>query len=101
VTLLKVSQCLLAILQTDLAGVWKFIVDNGPPMETEENALDKSPLPADELAALEERDRQGYTKQPQQLDEILEWEREAAWPAEWRTKANAPSAPPPPQRAKS
>ena len=76
-------------------------MDDELPMETEKIALDKSPLPTDELAALEERDRQGYIKQPQQLDEILEWEREAAWPAEWRIKANTPSAPDPPRRAKS
>lgn len=35
-----------------------------------------------EVAAQEERDRQGYIKQPQAQDEALAWEREAAWPAE-------------------
>jgi metal-responsive CopG/Arc/MetJ family transcriptional regulator len=34
-----------------------------------------------EVAAQEERDRQGYVKQPQPKDEALAWEREAAWPA--------------------
>jgi metal-responsive CopG/Arc/MetJ family transcriptional regulator len=35
-----------------------------------------------ELRALEERDREGYTKQPAAQDESLVWEAEAAWPAE-------------------
>ena len=35
-----------------------------------------------EVAAEEERDRQGYARQPQTRDEALNWEREAAWPAE-------------------
>jgi hypothetical protein len=30
----------------------------------------------------EERDRQGYRKQPQNTGEIKGWEAEAAWPAE-------------------
>jgi metal-responsive CopG/Arc/MetJ family transcriptional regulator len=34
------------------------------------------------IAAQEERDRQGFAKQPQAPDEMLIWEREAAWPAE-------------------
>jgi metal-responsive CopG/Arc/MetJ family transcriptional regulator len=32
--------------------------------------------------ALEERDRQGYERHPQALDESLLWEKEAAWPGE-------------------
>lgn len=35
-----------------------------------------------EVRAREERDREGYAKQPQALDESLLWEAEAAWPAE-------------------
>jgi metal-responsive CopG/Arc/MetJ family transcriptional regulator len=35
-----------------------------------------------EVAAQEERDRQGYARQPQPHDEALAWEREAAWPSE-------------------
>jgi len=35
-----------------------------------------------EVAAQEERDRQGYSKQPHPQDELLAWEGEAAWPAE-------------------
>ena len=35
-----------------------------------------------EAAAQEERDRQGYARQPQPRDEALVWEREAAWPPE-------------------
>ncbi len=35
-----------------------------------------------EVAAQEERDRQGYAKLPQPHDEALAWEREATWPAE-------------------
>ncbi|MFZ1939595.1 MAG: ribbon-helix-helix domain-containing protein [Terracidiphilus sp.] len=35
-----------------------------------------------EVAAQEERDRQGYARQPQPHDDALAWEREAAWPAE-------------------
>lgn len=35
-----------------------------------------------EVAAQEERDRQGYVRQPHPQDEALAWEREAAWPPE-------------------
>jgi metal-responsive CopG/Arc/MetJ family transcriptional regulator len=35
-----------------------------------------------ELRALEERDREGYLRQPQSLDELRLWEAEAVWPAE-------------------
>lgn len=35
-----------------------------------------------EIRALEERDRSGYLKRPQEHDESLVWETEAAWPAE-------------------
>lgn len=35
-----------------------------------------------ELRAKEERDREGYMKQPQSLDEVRMWEAEAVWPAE-------------------
>jgi metal-responsive CopG/Arc/MetJ family transcriptional regulator len=35
-----------------------------------------------EMRAMEERDREGYTRQPQVLEECLKWEAEAAWPAE-------------------
>ena len=35
-----------------------------------------------EVRALEERDREGYLKQPQSLDEVRLWEAEAVWPAE-------------------
>jgi metal-responsive CopG/Arc/MetJ family transcriptional regulator len=35
-----------------------------------------------EIAAMEERDREGYRKHPQDLDEALAWERVAAWPGE-------------------
>lgn len=35
-----------------------------------------------ELRALEQRDRDGYLKHPQQPEEALLWEKEAAWPAE-------------------
>jgi metal-responsive CopG/Arc/MetJ family transcriptional regulator len=35
-----------------------------------------------EARAKEERDRQGYSRQPQAPDESLVWEAEAAWPAE-------------------
>jgi metal-responsive CopG/Arc/MetJ family transcriptional regulator len=31
---------------------------------------------------MEERDREGYTKQPRADDESLVWEAEAAWPGE-------------------
>lgn len=35
-----------------------------------------------EIRALEERDREGYSRQPRTQDESLVWEAEAAWPAE-------------------
>ena len=35
-----------------------------------------------EVRALEERDHEGYSKQPQTRNESLAWEAEAAWPAE-------------------
>jgi metal-responsive CopG/Arc/MetJ family transcriptional regulator len=35
-----------------------------------------------EVRAREERDRQGYSRQPQTADESLGWEAEATWPAE-------------------
>jgi metal-responsive CopG/Arc/MetJ family transcriptional regulator len=35
-----------------------------------------------ERQALEDRDRKGYSKQPQGLDQSLAWEAEAAWPEE-------------------
>jgi len=35
-----------------------------------------------ELRAREERDRDGYSRQPQTHDEGLDWEAEAAWPRE-------------------
>lgn len=35
-----------------------------------------------EARSKEERDRQGYSRQPQAPDEPLVWEAEAAWPAE-------------------
>jgi metal-responsive CopG/Arc/MetJ family transcriptional regulator len=35
-----------------------------------------------ELRAREERDRDGYLKQPQSPNELRLWEAEAAWPAE-------------------
>jgi len=35
-----------------------------------------------EIRALEERDREGYSKQPQLRDEALAWEAEAFWPDE-------------------
>jgi metal-responsive CopG/Arc/MetJ family transcriptional regulator len=34
------------------------------------------------VAAQEDQDRQGYAKQPLLRDEVTDWEREAAWPAE-------------------
>jgi metal-responsive CopG/Arc/MetJ family transcriptional regulator len=33
-----------------------------------------------ELRAKEEREREGYLKQPQNLDEVRLWEGKAAWP---------------------
>jgi metal-responsive CopG/Arc/MetJ family transcriptional regulator len=35
-----------------------------------------------EVHAAEERDREGYAKQPQARDESMAWEEAAAWPAE-------------------
>jgi metal-responsive CopG/Arc/MetJ family transcriptional regulator len=35
-----------------------------------------------EMRAREERDREGYSRQSQALEESHRWEREAAWPAE-------------------
>lgn len=35
-----------------------------------------------ELRAQEERDREGYAKQPQEIAKAHRWEREAAWPDE-------------------
>lgn len=35
-----------------------------------------------EIRAQEERDREGYSKQPERSGESLLWEAEAAWPAE-------------------
>jgi metal-responsive CopG/Arc/MetJ family transcriptional regulator len=35
-----------------------------------------------EVRALEERDRAGYLRRPQQSDESRVWEAEATWPAE-------------------
>ena len=35
-----------------------------------------------EVRASEERDREGYSRQPQTRDEAALWEGEAAWPAE-------------------
>ena len=35
-----------------------------------------------EVRAREERDREGYARQPQARDESLVWETEAAWPPE-------------------
>jgi len=35
-----------------------------------------------EVRAREERDRSGYSRRPRAHDESLDWEAEAAWPAE-------------------
>jgi metal-responsive CopG/Arc/MetJ family transcriptional regulator len=35
-----------------------------------------------EIRALEERDREGYSRHPQAPDEARVWEAQAAWPAE-------------------
>jgi len=35
-----------------------------------------------EVRALEQRDRDGYTNEPQTHEEALKWEAEAVWPAE-------------------
>ena len=34
-----------------------------------------------EIGALEERDRKGYSNQPQSPEEVAVWEREAVWPS--------------------
>jgi metal-responsive CopG/Arc/MetJ family transcriptional regulator len=34
-----------------------------------------------EIITAEGRERRGYARQPQSLDEVLDWEREAIWPA--------------------
>jgi hypothetical protein len=39
-------------------------------------------LQRSDVRALEERDRAGYSRQPQTPDESRLWEAEAAWPAE-------------------
>jgi len=80
----------------------------GPHMETVQIVLDKKLLHATDQAARrtkrnrsalvrdalrkhlrrldlrvqEERDREGYSRQPQSPDESRQWEAEAAWPAE-------------------
>jgi metal-responsive CopG/Arc/MetJ family transcriptional regulator len=33
-----------------------------------------------EVKAMEERDREGYARHPQHVDEVADWEAEAAWP---------------------
>jgi Arc/MetJ-type ribon-helix-helix transcriptional regulator len=33
-----------------------------------------------EIKAMEERDREGYARHPQHVDEVADWEAEAAWP---------------------
>jgi metal-responsive CopG/Arc/MetJ family transcriptional regulator len=35
-----------------------------------------------EIRALEERDREGYLRQPQTPEEVFAWEAEIAWPEE-------------------
>ena len=35
-----------------------------------------------QIRALEERDREGYLKDPQSRDDSLKWEKEAEWPPE-------------------
>lgn len=83
-------------------------MEDGPHMETIQIVLDKKLLQATdraarrtklnrsalvrealrehlgrlEMRALEERDREGYSRQPQAPDEVRLWEAEAAWPAE-------------------
>ena len=82
-------------------------MDRGPHMETIQIVLDKELLQATDKAArrtkrnrsalvrdalrehirrldvhaLEERDREGYSRQPQTGDESRIWEAEGAWPA--------------------
>jgi len=45
---------------------------------------------ATETSANEERDREGYLRQPQSLDEVRLWEAEAVWPAEPAPVAEIP-----------
>jgi hypothetical protein len=45
--------------------------------ENGEYALDRL-----EMLALEQQDREGYLKRPQEHDETLVWETEAVWPVE-------------------
>lgn len=52
------------------------------PMTTPRVTSEIAPAEADNQAALEERDRQGYARYPEDLDEILMWEQEAVWPDE-------------------
>ena len=85
-----------------------YTVDNSPHMETIQVVLDAKLLQAADRAArrarinrsalvrnalrehlrsleireLEERDRRGYEKYPQDIDEASAWESAAAWPAE-------------------
>jgi metal-responsive CopG/Arc/MetJ family transcriptional regulator len=89
------------------AGLWT-ILWNRVDMETVQIVLDKKLLQATDQAARrakrnrsalvrealrehlqrlevrtrEERDREGYSRQPQSPDESRLWEAEAAWPAE-------------------
>jgi metal-responsive CopG/Arc/MetJ family transcriptional regulator len=35
-----------------------------------------------EITAMEERDREGYRKHPEDIAEVLAWEQVAAWPEE-------------------
>ena len=35
-----------------------------------------------EIAAMEERDREGYRKHPEDIAEVLAWEQVAVWPEE-------------------
>ncbi len=86
----------------------EYIVEDSPHMETIQIVLDKSLLQATDRAArrlkrnrsalvrealrehltrlevrmAEDRDREGYLKQPQSRQEVPLWEAEAAWPAE-------------------
>lgn len=34
-----------------------------------------------EIRGLEDRDREGYSRQPQECDDSLVWEKESEWPA--------------------
>lgn len=86
----------------------EYSVEQSPHMETVQIVLDKKLLQATdrvarrvklnrsalvrealrehlrrlEVRASEERDREGYSRQPQTRDESHLWEAEAAWPAE-------------------